>query len=195
MTKWHDDKSRALIRLRLSSEYEEMFLKCKRNPYAIQKIWGKIAKEIDLEGQADAVKDKFNDLLKTFRMKKLKANTSGSGAGTWKFYPDFLESNTEGARLLAPNVYDSNVDGGSDEPLSKGELVESYTTQEKEKPKKITTSDLYQQMIESQNIKNELLGEFITVLKGSETQNAEIKEIKHTLSEMFKMIKEDRVKK
>ncbi len=155
MSKFTDEELRRIISLRLSDKYESLFVKHRKNAYKIKEIWVELARELGQPEKSDAIKTKFNDLLKQFRKKKLDASKSGASPSSWKFYSDFVESSSKGTEIVSSSAYDSGISDG------KGSLEKSThsTTEinEAKRKKVINASDKFSLCLESIDKKTKLL--------------------------------------
>ncbi len=130
VAKFSDEEQRRLIKIRLSEKYDILFKKYKTKAYKTRDTWSKLALELGQEGKGDAVKTKFNDLLKQFRRKKLDVSKSGASPPKWKFYIDFVEASSKGTELVADIAYDSGLLNNHEE-IKKAELVEESPKRQK----------------------------------------------------------------
>lgn len=96
MTKFSHQLIKLLIETRNNNKNKQKFINARNNAYKTSSIWDEVAVELGLKGKGVEVKDKYNNLLKQYRNKKLEMKNSGAGRTNWKYYEDFDEVETVG---------------------------------------------------------------------------------------------------
>ena len=91
---WSDDDVKQLIAFKGDAGTTKSFAEAKSNAHAINLLWNKLSAEVNkfhgTEFTGANVKNKQNELIKTFKTNHAKAQQSGAGKVCWKFYQAML---------------------------------------------------------------------------------------------------------
>lgn len=108
MSNFTNEQIKRLIYERNSEEIKNKFEKYKNNGHKIAVVWDELVEICGLSCKGPELKQKYNNLLKQFRQKKLQADKSGGEKVTWTFYDDFLQVEAKGTEIVAPGCISSN---------------------------------------------------------------------------------------
>lgn len=122
--KWSDERTLKLIELRNSPEYSTAFKEAASSPLFIQKVWKKLAAEIDSELSGKATKIKYNGLIVKYR--KNVQNYNEVGYCNWKYWDAFRSSlSDENLYQFDDKTLSEVIDTSREEPtLDKSEIIE-----------------------------------------------------------------------
>lgn len=88
---WNNDLYKKLVEEKHSTEYTEKFIGCNGNGQKVKKVWNELAKKLHSELNGIEAKNKYNYLLKMYRIHDAQARSSGSGSVKWKHYESFKQ--------------------------------------------------------------------------------------------------------
>lgn len=122
---WSNENIFKLISLRHDPLTEEKFESNRKHAHKIRHLWMDVAKGIDESLTCEAVKNKYNYLLREFRQHHMKAKASGEGAIRWQFYATLKGHLLSDPSVQPQDYIESQSLSGTSSSISTPETTES----------------------------------------------------------------------
>lgn len=91
-SKFNNEETVTLIKLKHSQEYINMFEKSENRPKALKEAWIHLSNAVNKDYDYLDVKAKYNQLLSKYKYESAESNRSGAASSSWKYWNIFNSS-------------------------------------------------------------------------------------------------------